>query len=188
MRGTSSTGNATGHLSLSGGPVTASNLRVGVSEGGIGIATGTVSLDHSLVTLDTGLTLGDGSTLQMAIDGGNRGVDYAAFDAASVALAGILDVFFSFDPSSAVYDLIVSDSINGISGDFGSVSVFGLGIGTTYSYGTEVANIGGMDVEVYRLRIGEPGGTAVPEPSVWLLFVSAFGGLLVLRIRRTANA
>ena len=186
VRGNNSTGNATGQLSISGGPVTASNMRVGVSEGGIGIATGIVSLDPTLVTLDTGLVLGDGSTLQMAIDGNSRGVDYAAFDAANAAIDGILEVLFSFDPLSAVYDLIVSDSINGISGDFDSVSVFGLGIGTTYSYGIEVANIGGMDVEIYRLRVGETNGSTVPEPAALLLLVAGLTGVLVLRSRRSA--
>ena len=180
VRGVGSAGNATGQLSISGGPVTASNMRVGVSEGGIGIATGIVSLDPTLVTLDTGLVLGDGSTLQMAIDGNSRGIDYAAFDAANAAIDGILEVLFSFDPLSAVYDLIVSDSINGISGDFDSVSVFGLGIGTTYSYGIEVANIGGMDVEIYRLRVGETNGTTVPEPDALLLLIAGLTGVLVL--------
>ena len=185
VRGNNSTGTATGQLGVGGGPVTASSMRVGVSEGGIGIATGIVSLDHTLVTLDTGLTLGDGSTLQMAIDGNNRGVDYAAFDAATAALDGILEVLFSFDPLSAVYDLIVSDSINGITGDFDSVSIFGLGIGTTYSYGIEIANIGGTDVEVYRLRIGEMNGTTVPEPGALLLLIAGLSGVLVVRSRRS---
>ena len=186
VRGINSTGDATGHLSVTGGPVNASNMRVGVSESGIGIATGIVGLDHTLVTLDTGLLLGNGSTLQVAIDGNSRGVDYAAFDAANAILDGVLDVLFSFDPLSAVYDLIVSDSLNGISGDFASVSVLGLGVGTTYSYGIEVANISGMDVEVYRLRIGEANGTTVPEPNALLLFVAGLG-VLVLRSRRSAT-
>ncbi|MCP5306556.1 MAG: PEP-CTERM sorting domain-containing protein [Chromatiaceae bacterium] len=185
VRGNNSTGTATGQLGVGGGPVTASSMRVGVSEGGIGIATGIVSLDHTLVTLDTGLTLGDGSTLQMAIDGNNRGVDYAAFDAATAALDGILEVLFSFDPLSAVYDLIVSDSINGITGDFDSVSIFGLGIGTTYSYGIEIANIGGTDVEVYRLRVGEMNGTTVPEPGALLLLIAGLSGVLIVRSRRS---
>jgi hypothetical protein len=40
----------------------------------------------------------------------------------------------------------VTDAGNGISGDFDSVSVSGLGVGTTFSYGIEVANINGTDV------------------------------------------
>ena len=187
VRGSGSAGNATGQLSVSGGPVEAATMRVGVSESGQGVATGVVYLDHSLVTLDTGLTLGNGSTLQLGIDGNNRGVDFAAFDVTDAVLDGVLNVLFSFDPLSAIYDLIISDSINGISGDFDSVSILGLGIGTTFSYGIEVANIAGMDVEVYRLRIGDAGGVTVPEPGVLVLLLAGLVGLSTMRFRNPST-
>ena len=187
VRGSGSAGNATGQLSVSGGPVEAATMRVGVSESGQGVATGVVYIDHSLVTLDTGLTLGNGSTLQLGIDGNNRGVDFAAFDVTDAVLDGVLNVLFSFDPLSAIYDLIISDSINGISGDFDSVSILGLGIGTTFSYGIEVANIAGMDVEVYRLRIGDAGGVTVPEPGVLVLLLAGLVGLSTMRFRNPST-
>ena len=121
------TGNATGSLILIDGDLMGTNLNVGTSDG---TGTGTFNLNGNLAVLSDTMTRGDGSTIQLDIDGILRGIDYGAIDTNTAILDGSLDVLFSFDPMPGVFDLIVSDLLNGIIGDFDAVNIMGLAPGT----------------------------------------------------------
>ena len=182
VRGSNSLGIAAGDLTVTGGPVNGDFLNVGVSEG-LGSATGTLALDEVLATITDTMTLGGGSTLRLAMDGTNRGTDYAAIDADLAFLAGSLEVDFTFQPVAGVFDLIISGSSSGIVGDFTSLSVTGLAAGTMYTSGIVLDSFGSGDVEVYRLTIGDV--VSVPEPGThWLL---AFGLLTLVSAARIGS-
>ncbi len=177
--GAGSQGNATGRLAVTGGPVNAANIRVGFSEG-IGTASATVILDELLATIDDTLALGDGSTLQLNMDGTIRGVNFAAIDANTALLDGVLKILFTFELTAlTTFDLIISGSPNGIGGDFASFNVMGLDNGIVTSKGVVLDNFGDGPVEVYRMIVD------VPEPgTTWLLGAGLLGMILVMRIRR----
>lgn len=162
---------AIGALTLNGGTLAATDLIVGVSEG-TATATGRLNLNDNLAILDGTMTLGDGATLQLGIDGLLRGTDYGAFDATMAMLDGDLDVVFGLPVVSGIFDLIVTRAINSILGDFASVNVDGLASGTLFSAGIEQVDFGNGLVDVYRVRVGEDAQGGVPEPyTLWLLAI-----------------
>jgi len=146
------TGSADGSLVVGGGPSSADDMLVGVADGACG-AVGFLGLSHTLVTLQT-LTLGPGAATSMAIDGPTRGTDYAAFDVQTAALDGPLDVVFA-SPAVGIFDLIISGSDTGITGDFSSVQFIGLGPDATVTAGIELVDFGAGPVEVYRVTVGD---------------------------------
>jgi hypothetical protein len=167
-------GNATGILNLIDGNLMSSTLQVGVSTG-TATAIGTVNFNDNLAVISDTMTLGDGSTIQFDIDGFLRGIDYGAVDADTAFLDGILDVLFSFTPVAGIFDLILSDSLNGILGDFNAVNIMGLAPGTLFTHGIVIDN----NVEIYRLEIGS--SIPVPEPSMLLILAP---GLMIIAIAR----
>ena len=140
--------------------MTASGLTVGQSTG-TGVATGLLHLDQALVALDDSITLGSGSTLEIDIGGVLRGTEFGAIDTALAFLDGILVANFTETPAIGIYDLIVSGSADGISGDFASVIVTGIDL-SLLSYGIELDTVMGNVVEVYRFHV-------IPEPGTALL-------------------
>ena len=169
-------GSATGLLTLVDGGIQTGVLEAG-SSNGTGTAQGTLDIGSNLVTVADSMLLGGGATIELDIDGFLRGIDYGAFDVGSAVLDGALEVMFSFTPSSGIFDLIVSEALNGIVGDFGSVSVLGLEPGTAYSAGIVTDQVGGMDVEIYRLTVGS--GQPMPAPAPGTL-VAMLAGLISL--------
>ncbi|MEM7222583.1 MAG: PEP-CTERM sorting domain-containing protein [Pseudomonadota bacterium] len=179
VRNAGSQGNATGELNVNNGRVVGGGMKIGVSEG-IGSASGTAAFDNVLVSLSDTLTLGDGSTLKLTMNGMDRGLGYAAIDANAALLDGALEVLFTFQPLAFSFDLIISGSSNGILGDFTSVSIMGLANGTVVTSGIVLDDFGNGLVEVYRLTVG--GMMAAPEPgTLWLFAVALLGLVLVIR-------
>jgi hypothetical protein len=181
-----STGNASGSLSVHDGPVDGSRMRVGVSEGA-GVADGRVSLERTLVSLDDTLFLGSGSTLDFHLSGLLRGIEYAGIDTPTASLDGTANIFFDFTPTpgSHVFDLIVTEALNGLSGNFdvGAFNIFGLDPTFTATHGIVVDNVLGNDVEIYRLEISSA-VNSIPEPHTVVLIGFGLFGLLVYTNRR----
>ncbi|MEM7222584.1 MAG: PEP-CTERM sorting domain-containing protein [Pseudomonadota bacterium] len=182
-RGPGGLGSAFGHLILTGGTATTDFMAVGERLGLIGTADGRLTLDEILLTVNDELTFGVGSTLEMVMDGTNRGIDFAAIDAAEVMLNGALEVLFTFQPAAMMaFDLIISGSSDGILGDFTSVDIMGLTDGTMVTSGFVLDNFGMGPVEVYRLVIGEV--VVTPEPgTLWIFAIGLLGVILVVRPR-----
>ena len=178
--GFSSSGTGNGSMTLTDSRL---NVGVGTDTGGlfgrvfVGAAPGDIALldlERSLIDAAGALTMGDGARLSMSIGGGVRVDEYAAIDAQSAFLGGQLFIDFDFTPmlDSMVFDLIVSESIDGIFDDFYSVDISGLVAGYSASTGVELINVGGSQVEAYRLRITRD----VPEPgSLWLMAIALLG-------------
>ena len=72
--------------------------------------------------------------------------------------------------------------LDGIAGDFSSVSILGLDPAYAATAGIVVDTVGGTDVEIYRLRIARAG---VPEPATFALLLLALTSLVALRGRHT---
>jgi hypothetical protein len=174
-------GNADGTFSVTGGILTGERMTVGRSDG-TGTAEGTVALDTTLAVLDEGLFLGEGATLEFHVDGLLRGFEYAAMDAAVAELDGTANVFFDVGllPGLYEFDLIVS-TLGGILGDFSlGFNVFGLDPAFGFSAGVVVDQIGGNDVDVYRLTVFSD-NVSIPAPSALVLVLT---GLVSLGLRR----
>jgi hypothetical protein len=77
-----------------------------------------------------------------------------------------------------VFDLVLSDLLDGISGDFANVSILGLDAAYSAVTGVEVVDFGGNDVEVYRLRIVR---NDVPEPAAVFLMLLTLGAMFASR-------
>jgi len=180
------TGNAKGSLTARGG-LSATNLNVGVSAGG-GSATGLVDVDKSLGVISDTMTLGDGSTIHLGIDGFTRGLLYGGFDVQVAEIDGVLNLFFGFMPAAGIFDLIISGSDTGITGAFDMVNIYGLTPGTLAMHGV-VLDAG---VEIYRLEIGvgdpipvpPPLPGPVPEPGALTLLGFGLAGLGFARRRK----
>ena len=123
----------------------------------------TLSLERSLVDVADDLVFGEGALLDITIGGGARETEYGAIDAGQAFLDGALQVQFDVAPvaASMVFDLIVTDLLDGITGVFDSVSILGLDPAYTATHGVVVDTVGASEVEIYRLRIARAG---VPEP------------------------
>ncbi|MCG8460946.1 MAG: DUF11 domain-containing protein, partial [Holophagales bacterium] len=155
-------GDATGYLlSLSG--VRAENLIVGTNAGG-GSGTGSVRLERGASRLTT-MTLGPSSTLQTGLKGPIRGEafnpGYATINVDTVTLdpAAALVAEFAFIPEVAqTFEIIESNSLTGIGGDFGSVEIRNLNQGYTASPGVVVD--GGVEKYVIAL-------SGAPVEPVW---------------------
>jgi hypothetical protein len=170
--GTGGTGSADGTLILRQGTATGGSMEVGANLG-TGTASGRLHLDRSLVVLDDDIVLGEGSHLRIEVCGLERGSLYGAIDASLATLDGLLEVDFREVPQAGIYDLFVSGSEDGISGDFDSVLVAGVDP-SLVSFGIEIAPLEGGSVEVYRLHL-------VPEPATALLLGLGLGALARLR-------
>jgi len=168
-----STGRAEGSWTMYDGTYTGHSLTLGLS-GGTGIALGVVGLVRMQVDLDE-LILGEGASLGLSVD---SLLSYSAIDAAAAVLDGALGVGFTGTAEPGIYDLIVSGSLDGITGDFASVAIGGLAPGQRASYGVTTADVGGSPVAVYRLQI-------VPEPGTAGLLALGLAALAA-RARRAA--
>jgi len=137
-------------------------------------------LERSLVDVADRLLLGAASQLQIGIEGGVRIAQYGAIDTRTAVLGGDLDLRFDFAPllDSMVFDLVLSELLDGISGDFANVSILGLDAAYSAVTGVEIVNFGGADVEVYRLRIARNG---VPEPATVFLMLITLGAMFASR-------
>ncbi|WP_291985164.1 PEP-CTERM sorting domain-containing protein [Candidatus Accumulibacter sp. ACC007] len=137
-------------------------------------------LERSLVDVADRLLLGAASQLQIGIEGGLRIAQYGAIDTRTAVLGGDLDLRFDFTPllDSMVFDLVLSELLDGISGDFANVSILGLDAAYSAVTGVEIVNFGGADVEVYRLRIARNG---VPEPATVFLMLITLGAMFASR-------
>lgn len=177
-------GNANGAIHL-----TDSRLNVGVAPGSgtffgdMYVATGIgghaeLTLERSLIDVADGLFLNPGSQLRIALGGGLRVAEYGAIDAGTAFLGGDLQIAFDFTPilNDMVFDLLISGVPDGISGDFANVSILGLNAAYSAVTGTEITNIGGTNVEVYRLRVSRNG---VPAPATALLMLLGLVATLV---------
>lgn len=148
-----------------------------------------LTLERSLVDVAERLLLGSASELEIGIGGGLRVGEYGAIDTLMATLGGSLSLQFGFTPflDNMVFDLIVSELLDGISGSFANVSIIGLDPAYSATTGIEIVNFGRTDVEVYRLRITR---NAVPEPATGLLMLVALGAVVMSRAtqrkRRTA--
>jgi hypothetical protein len=167
--GVNSGGHADGTWILHDGTYSSRRLVVGLNEG-TGTATGRLHLDRMLVDTDD-LVLDDGATIEIDVLGLLRGLEYSAIDAAVAKLDGDLAVAFVAPAQLGVYDLIISGAIDGITGDFDSVSIAGLGADQQAFWEIETAATG---VEVFRLYV-------VPEPASAALLAL---GLLALAAAR----
>lgn len=149
-------------------------------------ASADVEIDLRRSVLDIGGEFGFGvdDVLRITIDGLTRGDEYGAINADTVTLLGSdLEVVLEFSPATGdFFDLIVSGDFDGISGDFGSLTVLNLDPNLSYSAGIVVDDVGSGPVEIFRLSI-----TTVPEPSsvvIWPLLGLAVGALGGYRLRR----
>jgi hypothetical protein len=131
------------------------------------------------MTVANGFTLGTGATLNIDIDGLLRGSEYGAIDAGLASLSGVLAIDFSdLVPlaGTMVFDLLRSGAIDGILGDFASVTFTGLQSGYSVLAGIELDG-----VEVYRVRVVSQ---SVPEPGTLALLLSCLGAALWIRVAR----
>jgi len=193
--GNTTTGSADGTLQLQTANFVADNVLAGSGAGGTAhislrdstatiadaftLSNGDLLLDNSLMTVANGLTLGAGATLNIDIDGLLRGSEYGAIDAGLATLNGVLAIDFSdLVPlaGTMVFDLLRSGAIDGILGDFASVTFIGLQSGYSVLAGIELDG-----VEVYRVRVASQ---SVPEPGTWALLLSCVGAALWLRVAR----
>ena len=167
-------GTASGALTLTNGGLSATNLKVGVTEApSSAIATGVLDINDNAVVITNDLLLGDGSNVMLDIQGLS---DFGNFNVGGGVLGGVLDVDFFFTPTIGdFFDLIVSGSLNGLSGGFDSVNITGLAPATPITFGVALNS---SNVEVYRLQIGEAGAN-VPVPGTLLLFLPGMVALLM---------
>ncbi|MCL4801093.1 MAG: PEP-CTERM sorting domain-containing protein [Burkholderiales bacterium] len=173
-------GPATGSLSLIDGGLSATNLVIGVTEApNTATATGTFDLNKNLAEVADTLTLGNGATISLDFEGFLRGVEYGAINANQAILDGTLELNFLFQPAFGVFDLIVSGSDTGITGDFDSVQFFGLADGTLTNFGIVLD----QGVETWRLQIGP---AQIPEPGTLIAVTTALVLLGLTRRRRAS--
>jgi hypothetical protein len=144
-----------------------------------------IRLQRSLLSVGQEFALGVDDLLGIRIESADRITGYGAVDASIVTLlGGELEVVFDLAglAQGMVFDLIVSGSMDGISGDFSNVSISGLGAGYSVIAGTVLDDLGSGLVEIYRLRIA----MQVPSPAPLALLLSA--GLLAVAVTRTRSA
>ncbi len=162
------------------------DLRLGAFQPGFGEAL--LALDASLLSVAGGFTSNLGSTMYFGLDGLSRGLGgYGALDAASVVLAGLLEIDLGdldlglITGSSQVFDLIVTTGAGGIVGDFSAVSLFGAPNGFATRFGKAGANN-----EIWRLTLSRQDGGTVPEPSSLALVLMAVLAVASVRGCRAA--
>ena len=144
----------------------------------LSLTNGRLALDNSFADIGGTFALGGGATLAIDVDGLLRGFDYGAIDTLDALLAGALTL--SFEDLTPVgnrmaFDLIVSGSATGITGDFDSVAFTGVPVGYSLFAGTVVDG-----VEIFRVRLVR---NAVPEPATLLLLTMALVVMFASRRR-----
>lgn len=195
---TAAEGSATGIVELAASTLTAESISAGTGAGGtasilltastmtvntgFSLTNGLLGLDNSFASIGTFLSLGNGATLAIDIDGLDRGIDYGAIDAVFAFLDGLLTLSFeNLLPvgDSMAFDLIVSGSATGILGDFDAVNFTGVPVGYSLTAGTVLDG-----VEIYRVRLVR---NDIPEPATALLLSMALALMLIGRRRMAAR-
>lgn len=159
------------------------DLRLGLSSNqGALFGEGSLGLTRTLADVTGELLLDIGAEIHLGIDGLIRGSEYGAIDAHDATLMGDLFVDFNFLPilETLSFDLIVTELIDGIIGNFDNVSILGL---TGYSTTTEIVidTVNNQSVEIYRLNLVRRG---VPEPETLVLLCLGLVGLGFTRLWR----
>jgi len=144
-------------------------------------------LERSTITVGNNIIFDIGASLSVMIFGTDRGAGYGAIDAGNVTLDGRLSVDLSNATLAAgdSFDLIISEGLGQITGDFLDVSIFGLGGGLIAQAGIVSDFINGQQVDIYRLSLA---AQTVPEPGSLALLAMAMVLLATWRARMPARS
>ncbi len=191
--GVAAGGSAVGRLALARADLDATTVLAG---GGVGMANftfsdsqsrvlgdmellrGTLELERSALRVGNIFTLGAETSTRIEIDGLLRGSQFGSVDAAIARLDGQMEFDFGdldFMGPSAFFDVIRSASVNGIDGDFDTLSFVDLVPGYRASAGIELD----AGVQVYRVRLAR--AASVPAPTTALLLLVAFTAIARMR-------
>lgn len=189
-------GSASGRLALNGANLEANTVRAGTGGGtaqiqlsnsqlsvaqDMALINGLLGLERSRLRVGNAFTLGNDALTHIEIDGLTRGTQYGTIDALAAALDGRIEFDFGdllFGGASAVFDILRSGGINGITGDFDAFSFLNLAPNYSATAGIELD----AGVEVYRVRLARI--TAVPEAGSVLLLLLGLSALAAARGRK----
>lgn len=148
-----------------------------------------VWLDSSTITVGDGTLFDIGANLGILVLGTDRGTGYGTIDTGSAALDGhlLVDLSQASVVAGDTFDLIVSNGLGQISGDFLAADAIGLSSDLAARFAIVSDWVNGSQVDIYRmtvdnLRVPEPGSFALVLLALFALY--RFGpSLRVARIR-----
>ena len=133
-------------------------------------------LERSTITIGQNMVFDIGASLSMLVFGTDRGTGYGAIDTGTAALDGrlLVDLSQAAVASGDTFDLIVSDGLGQITGNFLGADAIGLGSGLAARFGIVNDWVNGAQVDIYRLtvdaqRVPEPGSLALALVSLLAL-------------------